>query len=454
MDSQATQLLDFVLGRSEPPRGNGNEEYNESLHTDVRETTRTSSCDNEFKEVAINSVHRDGSISPQKPILGDSCSSWPQSKAPLTPSKNLGGSKKPQDPSPIKSAELTTHDRRRPPPYVTSTPIKQQRPPKRTSSPSFHPSQDSFAGTPKSQNPEYILATAKQFTIPLDQLGLPHLQKKSSAPASIVDAPSMLPRRLGNSFGLSLAHENTEAHQSSSDDSLQILVASSGLSQSQSDSQKSNESQSFSQQLNGLLASAKSRSTISTDDHIAITGSSTGRVIIGNSAGADIGQFNSQEPTQPTQPTQPAEEDPFLARRRRQPNARTVPATATTATSSSIVDLDSLARKVAAPSHCPVGDNSALLSEASHVANAGSENKPSELSRKEMPLNVNLGVVYSQSDTKEKKPAKEPVTVVPASDSDAGDDEQESGQEEVVVVVEEKETPKVRKYQVCGRHSS
>ena len=312
-----------------------------------------------------------------------------------------------------------------PPPFITSTPKQQIRPPKHPCSP---PSQDSFARTPVSQNPAYYLATAKQFAIPIDQLGRSDGQgKESDSQTSSVELSDMQPRRLGNTLGQSLLSDCTSGPQSGSDDSGKILVAGSESSQTQSQSSGS-EGTSFSQQLQSIIASTTSRT--STNDHIAITGASTSPIVINNPMSANFEQVTSQEATQPV------DDEPFFMRRRR---AGVVPATATTVATAneSTEALVSPVPVEAIPiqaSHCHVLSNSAPLSEASQVANAGSDKTNSSMdASKQGNQEVKTGNVVKPISM-EKVAEK---VVIPATDSESEDQDHGSKAEGEVKLVEE-----------------
>ncbi|KAL5532573.1 hypothetical protein ACEPAF_4347 [Sanghuangporus sanghuang] len=223
VESQSTQLLDFVLGRTEPSHlKNGSNAQRSDVtnssadrHSSSKASVDTSSQNH--PSASVSPYHLHGLASTQSPTqIVDSEDSQKenehaqaQAQAQLpsrrgtrdtrsrTTNRAQAASKAPLTPSHVLSAEpLSTHPPPLPQPAKAASALlsthhasvqkekeaTEEKAPamrfRRRPSPPI-PSQDSFAGPTASQDPDLFIATSRQFDIPVDQLGRSLSQERS-----------------------------------------------------------------------------------------------------------------------------------------------------------------------------------------------------------------------------------------------------------------------------------
>ncbi|KAL5489753.1 hypothetical protein ACEPAI_4585 [Sanghuangporus weigelae] len=346
VESQSTQLLDFVLGRTEPShlKNGSNAQRSDVTNSSADHSSTKASADTSSQNrpsASVSPYHLHGLASTQSPTQTvDSEGSQKEneharaqvqaqlpsrhgtrdtrsrtsnraqaaSKAPLTPSHALSAeplsTHPPPPPQPAKavSALLSTrHASVQKEKEVTKEKAPAMRFRRRPSPPI--PSQDSFAGPTASQDPDLFIATSRQFDIPVDQLGRSLSQERSPVESRVAKTSV-------TSSGPTGINPAMDEYSLSSDSSAgRILVA---------DSQSSNRSRgslkddyySISQeptQVVGGTSDAGTSDRVDIED--AVVEETEVDQVPDASTRVEPSQVRSQEPTQVVEETHSVEAD-------------------------------------------------------------------------------------------------------------------------------------------------
>ncbi|KAL5529763.1 hypothetical protein ACEPAG_5748 [Sanghuangporus baumii] len=345
VESQSTQLLDFVLGRTEPShlKNGSNAQRSDVTNSSADHSTSKASVDissQNHPSASVSPYHFHGLVSTQSPTQivdsedsqkeNEHAQAQVQAQLPVrhstrdtrtrTSNRAQAASKAPLTPSHVLSAEpLSTHQ---PPPLppqpakaVLSTrhasvqkgkeATKEKTPAmrfRRRPSPPI-PSQDSFAGPTASQDPDLFIATSRQFDIPVDQLGQSLSQERSPVESRVAKTSVTS----SDPTGINPAMD--EYSLSSDSSSGRILVA---------DSQSSNRSRgslkddyfSISQEPTQIIGGS---SDAGTSDRVDIEEAVVEEVEVDQvpdaSTRVEPSQVRSQDPTQVVEETHSIEAD-------------------------------------------------------------------------------------------------------------------------------------------------
>ncbi|KAL5511089.1 hypothetical protein ACEPAH_4304 [Sanghuangporus vaninii] len=347
VESQSTQLLDFVLGRTEPSHlKNGSNAQRSDVansaadhHPTSKASVDTSSQN--LPSASVPSYHFHGLASTQSPTqIVDSEDSQKENEhaqarvqahlpsrrgtrdtRSRTTNRAQAASKAPLTPSHVLSAEpLSTHPP--PPPQPTKAvsallstrhaSVQREKEPTKEKAPAMRfrrrpsppiASQDSFAGPTASQDPDLFIATSRQFDIPVDQLGRSLSQERSPVESRVAKTS------VASSDPTGINPAMDEYSLSSDSSAGRILVADSQSSNRSRGSLKDNY-YSISQEPTQIVAGSSHADTPDrVDIEEAVVEEAEVDQVPDASTCVEPSQVRSQEPTQVVDETHSVEAD-------------------------------------------------------------------------------------------------------------------------------------------------